>query len=85
MVPPERFKSNATHMVPLSDQAMAVLLSVPHFTKGDYLFSTTLGERPVGGFQQGEGTPRQADERPSVGYPRYPQDSANQAGFIAHS
>ena len=51
-VPPERFKSNATHMVPLSDQAMAVLLSVPHFTKGDYLFSTTLGERPVGGFSK---------------------------------
>ena len=52
LVPPERFKSNATHMVPLSDQAMAVLLSVPHFTKGDYLFSTTLGERPVGGFSK---------------------------------
>ena len=51
-VPPERFKSNATHMVPLSDQALAVLLSVPHFTKGDYLFSTTLGERPVGGFSK---------------------------------
>jgi integrase len=52
VVPPERFKSNATHMVPLSDQAMIVLLSVPHFTKGDYLFSTTLGARPVGGFSK---------------------------------
>ena len=51
-MPPERFKSNATHMVPLSDQAMTVLLSVPHFTKGDYLFSTILGERPVGGFSK---------------------------------
>ena len=64
-VPAERFKSNATHMVPLSDQAMAVLLSVPHFTKGDYLFIDNLRREACRGFQQGEGTPRQADGRPS--------------------
>jgi integrase len=52
LVPPERFKSNATHMVPLSDQAVAALESLPHFTKGNYLFTTTFGERPVGGFSK---------------------------------
>ena len=51
-VPAERFKSNATHMVPLSEQAVAVLKSIPHFTKGDHLFSTTLGARPVSGFSK---------------------------------
>ena len=39
-------------MVPLSDQAVAVLKFVPHFTKGDYLFTTTLGEKPVAGFSK---------------------------------
>jgi integrase len=52
MVPPERFKSNATHLVPLSDQAMAVLRGLPRFTKGDHLFTTTLGEKHVTGFSR---------------------------------
>jgi len=52
MVPPERFKSNATHLVPLSDQAVAVLRELPRFTKGDHLFSTTFGEKPVAGFSK---------------------------------
>jgi integrase len=51
-VPPERFKSNATHFVPLSDQAVSVLKSLPHFTKGDHLFTTTFGEKPVAGFSK---------------------------------
>jgi integrase len=51
-VPAERFKSNATHVVPLSEQAVAVLKSIPHFTKGDHLFSTTFGEKPVAGFSK---------------------------------
>ena len=52
MVPPERFKSNATHLVPLSDQAVAVLRELPRFTKGDHLFSTTFGEKHVTGFSR---------------------------------
>jgi integrase len=51
-VPAERFKSNATHLVPLSDQAMAVLESIPRFTKGDHLFSANFGDKPVGGFSK---------------------------------
>jgi integrase len=52
MVPPERFKSNATHIIPLSDQAVTVLRGLPRFTKGDHLFTSTYGERPVSGFSK---------------------------------
>lgn len=51
-VPPERFKSNASHLVPLSDAAIAVVETVPHFTKGDHLFTTSYGEKPVSGFSK---------------------------------
>lgn len=54
-VPPERFKSDAEHMVPLSADALGVLATVPHFvgkTAGDYLFSTTNGRQPVNGFSK---------------------------------
>ena len=52
MVPPERFKSNATHLVPLSDQAVAILRDLPRFTKGDHIFTTTYGEKSVAGFSK---------------------------------
>jgi integrase len=46
-VPAERFKSNATHLVPLSDGALAVIADVPRFKHGDHLFSFSYGERPA--------------------------------------
>jgi integrase len=49
-VPPERFKSEAQHLVPLSGSALAILKTLPHFEKGDFLFSSTFGDRPVTGF-----------------------------------
>jgi integrase len=49
-VPAERFKSEADHIIPPTADAIPVLESLPRFTKGDYLFSTTFGERPVAGF-----------------------------------
>jgi integrase len=52
VVPPERFKSNASHLVPLSDAAIAIIESLPRFTKGDHLFSTAYGESPVTGFSR---------------------------------
>jgi integrase len=51
-IPPDRFKSDAQHLVPLTREALAVLDAVPRFTKGDYLFSTTFGEKPVSGFSK---------------------------------
>lgn len=49
-VPPERFKSDATHIIPLTREAMAILELLPRFAKGDYIFSTSYGAKPVKGF-----------------------------------
>jgi integrase len=47
-IPPERFKSDTYHIVPLSDAVMRLLDEVPRF--GPYLF-TFNGKRPVNNFQ----------------------------------
>jgi integrase len=46
-IPPARFKSNATHLVPLSADALAVVEGLPRFRSGDYLFSCSYGASPV--------------------------------------
>ena len=51
-VPAQRFKSNATHLVPLTDAAVALLQSLPQWKQGDALFSTTGGIKPVNGFSK---------------------------------
>ena len=51
-IPPDRMKADAPHVVPLSDMAMATLELLPRFDKGDYLFSTTFGVKPVSGFSK---------------------------------
>jgi integrase len=51
-IPAERFKSDAQHLVPLTKEALALVNEIPKFTKGDYLFSTTFGEKPVSGFSK---------------------------------
>jgi integrase len=43
----ERFKSDAPHMVPLTDDARAVIASLPKFKTGGFLFSTTFGAKPT--------------------------------------
>jgi integrase len=46
-IPPERFKSNATHLVPLTADATAILEALPRFKRGDFMFSFNFGERPA--------------------------------------
>lgn len=46
-IPPERFKSNAPHLVPLTADVLALLGDLPRFQRGDHLFSVTFGEGPV--------------------------------------
>jgi integrase len=46
-VPAARFKSKATHLVPLSGDALAVVADLPRFKHGDHLFSFTFGETPA--------------------------------------
>ena len=51
-IPPERMKGDAAHVVPLTDDVIAILEALPRFKKGDYLFSTTFGAKPVNGFSK---------------------------------
>jgi integrase len=51
-VPPKRHKSGSTHLVPLSDAAVALLRELPRFQRGDHLFSTTFGTKPPSGFSK---------------------------------
>jgi len=49
VVPPERMKADAAHLVPLSEDAVKVLTSLPRFD-GDYVFSIQSGANPVAAF-----------------------------------
>jgi integrase len=49
-VPGARFKSGQVHIVPLTPAMKTLLASLPRWTGGDYLFSTTNGRLPVCGF-----------------------------------
>jgi integrase len=51
-IPPERFKSGSEHLVPLTSEVLALLRTLPHFKKGDHLFSTTFGQKPIDGFSK---------------------------------
>jgi integrase len=52
VIPPERMKADAAHVVPLVDYVIAILESLPRFKKGDYVFSTMFGAKPVNGFSK---------------------------------
>jgi integrase len=51
-IPPERMKGGAVHVVPLTDDVIAILEALPRFKRGDHLFSTTYGSKPVNGFSK---------------------------------
>jgi integrase len=50
-IPAARFKSDAEHLVPLSDDACAILETLPRFAGCDYLFTTT-GKIPINGMNK---------------------------------
>jgi integrase len=49
-IPAARMKMDAAHVVPLPPLAMRLFASIPSFPKGDLLFSTTFGAKPIAGF-----------------------------------
>jgi integrase len=51
VIPPERMKGDAAHEVPLPPAAVAILKSLPRW-RGNFVFSTTGGERPISGFSK---------------------------------
>jgi integrase len=52
VVPESRMKNAAAHAVSLTSDILQFLESLPRFSEGDYLFSTTRGRRPVSGFSK---------------------------------
>jgi integrase len=52
VVPPERFKSNASHLVALAEPVIEILNELPRFTGGDFLFSYQHGRAPVASFDR---------------------------------
>ena len=52
LIPGARTKNGFDHLVPLSGMAMEILETLPRFTEGPFLFSTTGGARPVSGFSK---------------------------------
>src|SRR6516164_1702242 len=54
-IPAERMKGGAAHVVPMTDAVIALLETLPRFKKGDHLFSTTYGAKPVNGFSKAKG------------------------------
>jgi integrase len=53
-IPAERMKADAPHVVPLSNEVIEILKTLPRFERGDYLFSTTSGSSPVNSFGKGK-------------------------------
>jgi integrase len=49
-IPAARFKTGQLHRIPLTADAIALLSTLPRFRRGDCLFSTTFGVKPVNGF-----------------------------------
>ena len=52
LIPAARMKSDRAHLIPLAPDALALLRSLPRFTRGDYVFSTTNGQKAVNGFSR---------------------------------
>jgi integrase len=51
-IPAKRMKQKKPHVVPLSDDMMVLLASLPRFKQGSFLFSTTFGVRPANGYSK---------------------------------
>ena len=51
-VPAARYKTGASHTIPLTDDLIALLDDLPRFQHGDLLFSTTFGRKPFNGFSK---------------------------------
>lgn len=52
-IPGDRMKGkHGTHIVPIAPDALALLKSLPRFTGGDFLFTTTNGKKSINGFSK---------------------------------
>lgn len=51
-LPSDATKAGRQHSVPLSPLATRIIKELPSFRKGDYVFTTTFGEKPVSGYSR---------------------------------
>jgi integrase len=51
-IPAARMKGKVAHSLPLTDRMRELLDGLPRFAGGDYVFTTTAGRRPIGGFSR---------------------------------
>jgi integrase len=49
-IPGARMKMRATQLIPLSDDMLALLRSLPRFRRGDHVFSYKFGATPINGW-----------------------------------
>ncbi len=87
-IPSARMKSDAPHIVPLAPKAIAILneLRKRHFPRGNYVFTTTYGEKPISGFSKGKrklDTGMLAELRAAAAM-RGTTDSIELAHFVVH-
>jgi len=58
-IPASRMKADAAHIVPLGPEAIELLKTLPRWSKsekmGEFVFTTTIGRRPVSGFGKAKG------------------------------
>src|SRR5262249_10415974 len=52
VIPRSRAKSDAEYRVPLTDDLLALLATLPRYRAGDFVFTTSFGCRPVSGFSK---------------------------------
>jgi integrase len=51
-IPASEYKTDRPHVFPLSTPAKAIVEKLPLWNRGDFMISTTAGERPVSGFSK---------------------------------
>jgi integrase len=49
LIPPERYKSGRSFLVPLSAEAKTIVDALRRFNGGDFMLTTTNGEKPIAG------------------------------------
>ena len=54
-IPAARFKGKRDHVFPLSNDVVDLLRMLPRFSRGQFLFSTTAGHKPVNGLSKMKG------------------------------
>jgi integrase len=52
IIPSERMKGDASHLVPLTAEMVEILEALPRFAGGGFVFTTGDGKRPVSGFSK---------------------------------